>query len=102
MEDEIQKQINELFDRLHELANSDSPFDDWLSCDHQVAGLIIENDRRRIEEIEMLRGAIEGWRRTNEEQREKIASLIKRKGKIAMRLAKVERVIEEEDGWTTL
>ena len=79
MEDKIAKEIRELVDYLHEVANREPGVaGEWRLISVELASLILENDRRRIEEIEMVRGANDGWQRSNEEQREKIETLTKR------------------------
>ena len=77
MEDEMAKAINELFNELEEIAQEDlfTSLRDWLICTPKEARVILENDRRKNEKIDMLEGAIEGWRRVNDEQRETIEIL---------------------------
>jgi hypothetical protein len=66
------KAINELFNELEEIAQEER---DWLICTPKEARVILENDRRKNEKIDMLEGAIEGWRRADDEQRETIEIL---------------------------
>ena len=71
MEDAMQNQIDEIFNRLHDIANGEGSM---MLLAHS-ASLIIENDRRRIEQIDMVNGANEGRQRSSAEQDAKIKKL---------------------------
>jgi len=77
MEDEMGVEISGLFEELEEIAieNFYTSDREWLVCTPALAEIILENNRRKDAEIEMLRGAIEGWRRVNGEQRETIKKM---------------------------
>ena len=59
--DETQKQIHELFDRLHDIANSGdvyvAPGSEDKYITPKIANLLVENNRRLYERIENL----ESW-----------------------------------------
>ena len=77
MEDKLAKEIAELFSEIEKIASENimTSTRDWLICTPHEAGIIMENNRRKEEKIKMLEGAIEGWRRADNEQLEIIATL---------------------------
>lgn len=75
MEDKAGIEIKELLDNLEAIAQL-GPFDDYQLLTPHIAGLILENERRHLEQIDMLNGAIEGWRRTNAELEDTIKKAV--------------------------